>query len=290
MPASLRFIVRRRKSVANTRKITRAMELVAAAKMRKAVQAATAARAYVELAAGMVRRVRRASRELSHPLLEANGSERALLVVVTSQRGLCGAYNAQILKAAAAFVRSRPSGAVEAVVVGRRGEAAMRRLGVPIVASFEAPSEADAAALAGPVGAFVRDAFLAKRFGAVSLLFSAYKGAMLQVPTVQTLLPLASSEAADADRVPADVSRYEPSPAAVLDALLPRLLRAQAAQALLEAAASEHAARMVAMRAASDNAADMIEDLTLTYNQARQAGITQEISEISAGKAALASV
>lgn len=292
MTVSSRLIKRRIRSVANTRKITRAMELVAASKMRKAVQMTLAARAYSSTAAAITENVRKLVDPKTHPLLAGRTEARTVLAVVAaSDRGLCGGFNGQLLKKALELLRQRPEKDIRAITVGRKAEAAVRRAGFPIVAAFEAISDATSFDRSRPVGEFIYKEFMEGRADRVFLVYTDFRSAISQVPVAAQLLPIIPenelSVVANNLQLDKPSILFEPNPQSILDTLLPRLMETQVYQALLESAASEHSARMMAMRNATENASEMLQDLTLTFNQARQAGITREISEISAGKAAL---
>lgn len=296
MAVSPRLIRRRIKSVANTRKITKAMELVSAAKMRKAVQLTLASREYARTIVQVVAEVRGQVDPLSHPLLAGRPqAKNTLLVIASSDRGLCGSFNAQLLRKSLEFMRARTE-PVKVVTVGRRAEQAVKRAGFGILASFESISNAPKFERTVPIGSLLYEEFKSGRCDRVFLAYTDFKNAITQIPTVAQLLPVIPEEAlpksiADAegqDREPEEPKiLFEPQADKLLDTLLPRLLETEVYQSLLESAASEHSARTAAMRSATDNATGMLDDLTLTFNQARQAGITREISEISAGKAAL---
>lgn len=300
MPVSTRLIRRRIRSVTNTRKITKAMELVAAAKMRKAVQLTLSSRDYSRTITDVVGELRTKIDAMTHPLLVGRPDARVSLVIVaSSDRGLCGGFNSQLLRKTLEFLKKR-SEEIRIVTVGKRAELAVKRAGYPIVAAFEAMSNAPSFERSRPVGDLVYGEFVTRRADRVFMVYTDYRSAMTQIPTVAQLLPVIPeadlpkrrtvSMDDDAEGAKSDVQAkvlFEPSARSLLNALLPRLIDTQVYQALLESSASEQAARMMAMRSATDNANGMIEDLTLTFNQARQAGITREISEISAGKAAI---
>jgi F-type H+-transporting ATPase subunit gamma len=309
MPVSPRIIKGRIKSVRNTRKITKAMELVAASKMRKSVQMAVASRAFSETAKKLVEEIRGHVDPASHLFLSGAGSAskdartKTLLIIASSDRGLCGGFNAQLLKKAMEFLKTRANDDIRIVTVGRRAEQAVRRAGYDVLAAFGAISNAPSFDSAMPVGHLAVDEFVSGRSTRVFMAFTNFKSALTQIPVVEQLLPIIPEselpkqqpliedveEGEDYEGKAPDESSilFEPSPRRVLDHLLPQLVETRIYQSLLESSASEHSARMMAMRNATDNASSMIDDLTFTYNQARQAGITREISEISAGKAAL---
>lgn len=301
MAVSTRVIKRRIRSVANTKKITKAMELVAASKMRRAVQMTLASREYSATAVRIVEDVRKLVDPMAHPLLAGRPvAKRSILIAAASDRGLCGGFNAQIVKKAMEFLRGRTE-TIDVVTVGRRAELAVRRAGYRILASFEAISNAPSYERTTPIGRLAYDEFMNGSADRVFLAYTDFRNAVTQVPTVVQLLPIipegemkategarekGTDDATEDVGVEPDVL-FEPDARTILDTLLPRLLETEIYQSLLESAASEQSARMLAMRSATDNASGMLQDLTFTYNQARQATITREISEISAGKAAI---
>lgn len=292
MALQTRSIKRRLKSVRNTRKITKAMELVAGSKMRKAVSSALGSRPYAKIAWETVRSISEAVDVSLHPLLKprAGKPRKALLVLITSDRGLAGGFNGNAVKHALSEARRTGASSVSAVCVGRRGAEAVKRAGVPVIASFVGMTDKPSFQDILPIGKLAVDEYLSGRCDTVLIAYTDFVSAISQRPQVLELLPLAErvERTERAERVEREYA-FEPSPQAVLDALLPRIVEAMAYQAVLESAASEHSARMMAMRSASDAASEMIDDLNFTFNQARQAGITQEIAEISSGKAALES-
>ena len=311
MPVSPRLIKRRIKSVANTRKITKAMELVAASKMRKSVQRTVTSRAYSGTVDRLVNNISANIDPSLHPflsgLVQASGRKAAgaepvtLLIVASSDRGLCGGFNAQLLKKAMQFLQPLSMEHVRIVTVGHRADRAVRRAGYQVLASFGAISNAPSFEGALPVGRLAIQEFMSGSVQRIFMAFTDFQSALTQVPRVEQILPVVKLEefAGGVDQIEGHGSRvtgqkggiesvlFEPEAEVVLDQLLPKLVETRIYQALLESSASEHAARMMAMRSATDNATSMLDDLTFTYNQARQAGITREISEISAGKAAL---
>lgn len=303
MAVSPRVIKRRIKSVANTRKITKAMELVSASKMRKAVQLAMSSRDYSKTVTALIEDVRGLIDPSTHPLLAGRVDAKSTLVIVAaSDRGLCGSFNSQILKKTIEFLSHR-SEKLRVITVGRRAEQSVRRAGVEIEAAFEAISNAPTFERTTPIGKLVYSQFLSGHADRVFLAYTDFKNAVTQIPTINQLLPIIpEDELKKGSETPEEKDEFEetkrteseeagilfePDPVTVLDTLLPRLIDMRIYQALLESAASEHSARMLAMKNATENASEMLDDLTLTYNQARQANITREISEISAGKAAI---
>jgi len=299
MAVSTKIIKRRIKSVANTRKITKAMELVAGAKMRKSVQLTQMSRNYASSIRSLVSDIQMLVDPSTHPLLAGRQKPATSLVVVAaSDRGLCGGFNSQVLKKTLDFLRSRTE-TTKIITVGRRAESTVKRAGYEILASFESISNAPSFERTVPVGAFLFKEFTSGNADRVFLVGMDFKSAISQIPIVKQLLPIIPESDLPASTIfdPTSDSRlptsdslpilFEPDPASVLNTLLPRLLEMQVYQSLLEASASEHSARMMAMRSATDNASEMLQDLSFTFNQARQATITREISEISAGKAAI---
>ncbi len=309
MAVSPRLIRRRIKSVTNTRKITKAMELVAAAKMRKAISGVLATRPYAEAAWRAVEEIARRADSSTHPLLrQRHGSGRELVVLFTSDRGLCGGINSRMTKKLLDFLGDRDPRQFDFVAVGKKGQQLLGRRGLSLVASFSNPAHNPRLTEIYPIARIAMDDFVSGKYGAVHLAFTDYRSSLVQEPLVRQLLPIvrvaelgeigrgapkgaapAGGRSGGEDLKVTGSGEYlfEPSPQAVLNIMLPRLVETQVYQALLESLASEHSARMLAMRSASDSAQDMISQFTLMLNQARQAGITMEIAEISSGKAAL---
>lgn len=287
MAQSRKIIKARIKSIRNTRKITKAMELVAASKMRRAVAAVLRTRPYAQEAWSTVQAILASSPNVAHPLLTSKPkAEKTLLVLFSSDRGLAGGFNVNMIRAALAEARSQGFDKTEVLAVGRRGADALERAGVVITARFPALSNNPTFADLLPVARLALEGFLNGKYRKVELGFTDFVSGITQRPKIIDLLPLAREMAPVGDK-PATEFLFEPSPAEVLNRILPAIAETMLWQALLESTASEHAARMMAMRSASDAAKDMLTALTFTYNQARQASITQEIAEISSGKAAL---
>ncbi len=301
MAVQTRAIRRRIKSVTNTRKITKAMELVAASKMRKAMQSVLGTRPYAKLAWNTVVSIGSKIDTSLHPLLkESKEVKRVLLLVISSDRGLAGGFNTNILRKTFEEIRQLGEGVdVQTICVGKRASDAMRRADKKILASFTGITNSTQFEEVLPIGRMIIDEFTQGNFEKVLVAYTDFVSALTQQPLVLELLPLGSPEQTaelgtlrGAEEEVYDAQDFsdllfEPSPKEVLDRILPRLVETIIYQAVLESAASEHSARMMAMRSASDAAKDMLGDLTFTYNQARQAGITQEIAEISSGAAAL---
>ncbi len=280
----------------------KAMELVAASKMRRATQLALGTRPYSKLIGELTERVRHLVDSTDHPLLVGHQarsknqeSRITLFLLVASDRGLCGGFNSQIVKKALEFLRRRPEDEVRVVTVGRRAEQAVKRAGYALYASFESIANAPSFERAHPIGDLLYKEFMAGSIDRVFVGYTEFKSALTQIPTVFQLLPLIPEEELSKNKelrienseTTSSAALWEPSPDQVFDQLLPRALEMTVYQSFLESAASEQSARMLAMKSAGDAAGDMLDDLTFSLNQARQSSITREISEISAGKAAI---
>jgi F-type H+-transporting ATPase subunit gamma len=299
MALSTRAIRRRIKSVKNTRKITKAMELVSASKMRKAVSSVLMSRPFARLAWDTVSAVGSVVDVSLHPLLQKNFStKKILLILLTSDRGMAGGFNTNMIKKMLQTIKETGSENIDVVAVGKKGADAARRSGLKLVANFSGITNNPKFEEILPIGKLANNEFIKKNYTKVLLAYTDFVSAVNQQPIVLELLPLGSEanfnqvgnvleNKKDEIMNRAKEYKFEPSPGEVLDRLLPRLVETTVYQAVLESAASEHSARMMAMRNASDAAGDMIDSLTFTYNQFRQAAITREIAEISGGKAAL---
>lgn len=275
------------KSVQNTQKITRAMEMVAASKMRKAQDRMAAARPYAERIRGVIAHLALAHPEYRHPYLEEQDSRDAGVIVISTDRGLCGGLNSNMFRALVREMRQwhDQGSRIDLCTIGRKAAGFFNRFGGNIVAQTshlgDAPQIAD---LIGTVKVML-DAYDEKRIGRVYLVYNQFVNTMTQRPVVEQLLPI----------VPSTDERlqhhwdylYEPEAREVLTQLLTRYVESLVYQGVVENMACEQAARMVAMKAASDNAGTLIDDLQLAYNKARQAAITQEIAEIVGGAAAV---
>lgn len=271
------------------------MEMVAASKMRKAVAATLRGRPYVLLAKSTMEAVmERMGTQLDHPMLIPGKGDRELVVVFTSDRGLAGGYNVNMVKFAREQIKH--FGETDVVAVGKRGSDAMQRLKENVIASFSGLGNAPKYSDIVPVARLALDGFLQGKYRRVRLCYTHYVSGVTQTPSMVTVLPYgegdgkAENEKRKAESGIGVSSDYtiEPNATELLSQVIPNLVMTAFYQALLESSASEHAARMLAMKNASDSARDMMDSLTFTYNQVRQAGITQEIAEISSGAAALA--
>lgn len=282
--AQAKQILRRVKSVTNTRKITRAMEMVASAKLKGAQRKALELKRYAGRVLGLLQAALANHGMSHHPLLQERPVEKTAVVLLTSDKGLCGGYNVNVVKRAMRVWHEVAGGKGGFIVVGAKGRDVLRRRKLPIYRELSVdggkPSYQDAAR----VTEWVVGHYNERAVDRVVLVYTDFVNAASQVPAVMDLLPL-SSVTPDFDG--ARDLYWDPSPREVLDRLIPEYLGTMVYRALLEATASEFAARRVAMKSATDNATEMIGDLTLQYNRARQAAITQEIAEIVGGANAL---
>jgi F-type H+-transporting ATPase subunit gamma len=286
--ATLRDLRRRIGSIQNTQKITKAMELVAAAKMRRAQQAMEASRPYAEGIADVLANLASAQLDVTHPLLEKRDQVKArLLVMVTADRGLAGGLNTNAIRAANRFIR-QDSTPVRLVTIGRKGRDYFRRFNLELVADKSMlPDRPPMKDIRPPITVAI-DEFLEGRVDEVWLEYTRYINAASQQPVVVRLIPPEIPERDETRGGPEAMYEFEPNAEAVLGELLPRYVEAQVYHAVLENQASEQAAKMAAMRSASDNAGELIQDLTLERNKLRQAQITRELMEIVGGAEALA--
>lgn len=295
--ANLRDIRRRIKSVKNTAQITRAMQLVAAAKMKKAQDQAMAGREYSAHLNQMLADIQENFGDESHPLLEKREGDRELVLVISTDKGLCGPLNTNLGKAI--FAKASPD--AHFVTVGRKLRAMCEKLGKKVLADFTVKDPVPFAQTR-PIAKLLTKEFLEGNYDKVTLVYTKFVNTLRQEPTIAQLLPIqevqgdveGESEAA-AHGMPTEEKikdafrdyTFEPSPAAVLEALLPLYINYQVYQAHVEARASEHSARMVAMKAATDNAKKFIKELTLEYNKLRQGAITAELLEITTAMKAM---
>ena len=279
---SLKALRKRVATVRSTQKITKAMKMIAAARLRRAQEAAERARPYAAKLAETFAVVAAGVEPEAHPLLARREERRIDLLVLTSDRGLCGGYNANLLRAAERFVRKQSSQAALAVV-GRKGVEYFRRRGATIVQQHVGVAATPVPELTRELAAVVTQRFVEGETDAVYLAYNRFHSSISQIPTVTRLLPI---ELPTTDAPPVDYI-FEPDRATLLNLLLPRYVQAVVTQALLEAVASEHGARMTAMDNATTNASDMIGRLTLLMNRVRQAAITKELMEIVSGAEAL---
>jgi F-type H+-transporting ATPase subunit gamma len=294
-------IKRRIKSVKNTKKITKAMELVSASKMKRAVSATLSARPYARASWEILESLSAISTESEHPLLKKREVKNALVVLISSNRGLCGAYNAQIIRRVIEMIKHDTEVNLSFVAVGKKGEAALRRIGQNIVASFtDLPDNATLRDVA-PIGNLLIDDFTTGAYDKVYIAYTDFVSALVSKPTIKPILPISKTEVKESvenlgsnetgspvnSKLSAVSYVFEPGYDALMSKLVEKIARAQVYQMILESSASEQSSRMMAMKNASEAAGEMIDDLTLAFNKARQAAITKEISEISAGMASV---
>jgi F-type H+-transporting ATPase subunit gamma len=281
------------KSVENTKKITKAMEMISVSKMRKAQERMRAARPYSEKIRNIASHLGQANPEYVHTFMKANDGKSVGFIVVTTDKGLCGGLNTNLLRAVTAKLRETQAAGktVQAVAIGGKGLGFLNRVGAKVVSHVtQLGDRPHLDRLIGPVKVLL-DAYVNGEVSAVYLCYNDFVSTMRQEPTVRPLLPL-SAAAMDAESKASGTQHgwdyiYEPDAQSVIDELLVRYVEALVYQAVAENMASEHAARMVAMKAATDNAGNVIGELKLVYNKTRQAAITKELSEIVSGAAAI---
>jgi len=282
---SLKSIRKRIVSVRNTQQVTKAMKMVSAAKLRRAQMAAEAARNYAERLTGVLRGLAGSEAALSHPFMRPGADAPAHLILITADKGLCGGYNANVIRLASNFIASAEGHDARLTTIGRRGRDHFGRHTSSIVAS-EYVHVAPTVGLAREIGREAAKRFVAGDAGAVYIIYTQFRSAISQLATMERLLPLGDGETSP-DESGAREYVYEPEPETILASLLPRYIETRIYHAMLEATASEHGARMTAMENATRNASEMIDRLTLDLNRARQAGITTELMEIVGGAEAL---
>ncbi len=295
---STREIRRRIRSVKNISQVTRAMQMVAASKMRRAQEQVLATRPYTEKAWQILSHLaaQRGVDETVHPLLQVREEIRTIgLLFITADKGLCGSYNHNMIQAASRFIDELPY-PVELITIGKRGRDAMWRMQRNIIAEFSDLPPQPRLLDVTPVAHLAIDGFAAERYDAVYLAHTDFINTLSQRPAIWQLLPIrpldlgvsaVSEHRGEAAPESTVEYIYEPDPRTILDTVLPRFTELQVYQALLESLASEHSARMVAMRSATENAEELLDDLTLTYNRARQEAITEEMLDIAGGAEAL---
>ncbi|MBA2528775.1 MAG: F0F1 ATP synthase subunit gamma [Euzebyales bacterium] len=287
----LRVLRRRIRSVKSTQKITRAMELIAASRINRARQAVEAARPYAEMITSVIRDLAASGEVAKHPLLAPHDSiERVAIVVVTSDRGLAGAYNTNVLRRADRLAQQEREAGREVVLyaLGRKADVYFRYRRTDPARTWTGISDQPRYASAQEVGQEIMQAYAGGRLDRVWLAYTDFKSALTQTSATVQLLPVDPREFEGGQPYP-PLFTFEPGPGEILEHLIPRYVEQRVFAGLLESAASEHASRQRAMKAATDNAGDIIEDLTREANRARQAAITTEISEIVGGSEALLS-
>jgi len=291
MPTLLDFR-RRIRSVKNTQQITRAMKFVAAARLRRAQEAALAARPYAQELARVLRSIMSRIDQPEHPLLAHRPEERILVIVLTGERGLAGAFNSNILRKANDFFRQHKSQKLSVVPVGKKGRDSLKKAGFQFAAEYVNVLARVNFGTARDIASVVTDLYTKEEIDSVYIVFSEFKTVMTPNLVLEKLLPvepIRADEETDAEKASAQVDYiYEQPKEKLLDKLLPRYIETQILRAMLESSAAEHAARMTAMESATKNAGDVIEALTLHMNKVRQAAITKEIIEIVSGASSTA--
>jgi len=292
MPTLLDFR-RRIRSVKNTQQITRAMKFVSAARLRRAQEAALAARPYAKELARVLRSTMARVESPQHALLARRPEERILVIVLSGERGLAGAFNTNILKQAADFFRSKQGKKIVAIPIGKKGRDALRKAGMEFAGEYVNVLARVDLGIAREVATLVTGLYTKEEVDAVYTVFSEFKNVLAPLLVTEKLLPIEKIE--ENEETPADKAAspidyiYEQPEAQILDRLLPRYVETQILRIMLESSAAEHAARMTAMEAATKNAGEVIDALTLHMNKVRQAAITKEIIEIVSGAASTAS-
>jgi F-type H+-transporting ATPase subunit gamma len=300
--ANTRVLVRRRKSVRNTRKITKTMEKISTAKLAKAQNAAMAARPYSNKLKEIIASVAGASGGVKHPLLEAHDNpKKAVVIVLTADRGLCGAFNSNIIRLAKSLVAELKAKGRELsfIVQGKKGIGAFKYMNLPVAERLIGVSDKPAYSRAEAIADKLIQQYSNREIDEVYMVYASFKSSAVQLPKQEMILPLTSlkgddaadktkaAAAAGAKKQPSDYL-FHPDPKTILAQVLPLVVKMALFTAMLENTASEHAARRVAMKNATDSADEMIKNLTREYNRARQGKITQEIAEIVGGANALA--
>ncbi len=290
---STRDIRGRIRSIRNIQQITRAMEMIASARLRKVQERATKGRPFADRLSEIQREVGESFTASSHPLLVRRPLRRAGIVAVTSSRGLCGGYNAVLMEEAARVARERRSEGAEVgmILVGRKGRSYLSRWNLPLDEQFDSPGIEIPAEDVGRITRYLVQAYSEERYDRIDLVYTAFRSMGVHPPRSIELLPIEHApepSAAEGEPVPPRRSMsFEPPAEALLDRLLPLYLEVNVYRALVESAASEQAARMVAMHNATESADEMIRELTKTYNRLRQSSITTEILEVVAGAESL---
>lgn len=294
MPVGTKALKKRIASVKNTKKMTRAMEMVSAAKMRKSVTATQRTRLFTALNREIVSHLSFVE-GVSHPLMEQKENGKILLVLLTSNRGLCGSYNSNVIKDTKQYLTKNGIEDVDVLGIGKKSAVFCKRYGFPLIGVYEEFSDKPEFDVVLPVVKRIVNEFILGNYGRIIVAFTDFTSPIVQQATVRQLLPLTKEafesfqekKEAGESVEPIESYIFEPSQQEIVDEIVPRLVEVLFYQMILESSASEHSSRMIAMKNATDNASELIEDMTLVYNKARQAAITQEISEIVGGAVAL---
>jgi F-type H+-transporting ATPase subunit gamma len=293
--AKARAIVKRRKAVRNIRKITKTMQMIATAKFQKSLKRAIGTKPYTQKVRELVRELAASVGNVEHPLLrrptEEARTHKIALLVITSNRGLAGAYNGSVIRAATAFIRQQESAGnkIDLFVTGKKGASSFQYQKRTITQRIEVSDQPRFAEVESTANQLIKD-FVDGKYDSVHVAYMNFLSASNQKPDVLTLLPLAGVEGekkAPAKAGYAAIYEFSPDPQSLLDELLPLTVRSALFQSYLDATTSEHVARMIAMKSATDNADKMVKSLTMRYNRARQSQITTELSEIMGGVEAM---
>lgn len=286
--ASMRDIKRRKISIQSTGQITKAMKLVSTVKLQKAKGHAEEAKPYFKYLYEVMSSILKKSGNISHPMLTTGESSKKAVIVVTSNRGLAGGYNANVVKLLTKG--DIPKEDVIVYAVGRKGKESLQRLGYEVRKDYSEVMNEPLYSDAIEIGRDVMEAFTSGEVGEIYLAYTVFKNTVVHIPTLLKLLPFSQEEGEEVDADAQDrltLMNYEPDPEEVLDKIIPKYINGILYGALIEAVAAENGARMQAMDNATSNAEDMIADLSLKYNRARQGSITQELTEIVAGASAI---
>ena len=282
----MRDIRRRIRTVRNIQQITKALKMVAAARLQKAQNRAAAARPYADEMLAVMERLASVGADVQHPLLEVRDPVNIGVLMITSDRGMCGSYNSSVIRNVHELIRPYDKSHVKLVTVGKKGRAFFERLGYEIAGSFPMPTSEVRFLETREIVKRIRELFESKQVDVVYIVYTRFYSAIRQTVTDLRLLPVTKPESAAGETVEEYI--FEPGPDQLLGALLSRYVDIQVYRAMLESLASEHGARMTSMNAATDSAGEMIDRLTLDFNRARQAAITKELAEIVGGAEALA--
>jgi len=304
MPLATKAIKQKIKSVGNIKKITKTMEMVSVSKMRRAVERALASRSYAHYALELLVNLSK-DKNVTHPLMNAGKSNKELLIVIASNKGLCGGYHSNLLKALNVYLKDEktknPAKEIKAVTIGKYGEKICKKSEIPLFASFITFSEYSTIEQVQELSNLVTKEFIEGDYASVKILYTEFLKSTTYKPVLRELFPLSiqtvenvvdaitETEKTEVDENSLVDYKFEPDLNLILDSILPGLVDIVVYQSLAEAFASEHSARMFAMKNAGDSATTILENLVLSYNHARQNGITTELSEIVAGAEALSS-
>jgi len=283
--ANTQDIKRRIKSISNTRQLTRAMKMVSAAKLRRAQERIFAARPYAEGTEKVLKNLAARAGDESSPLLQVHGDSRVAIVLVTADKGLCGAFNSSIIRQAENLAKSLDGKEVTFNTIGRKGRAYFQRRGYTITNEWEEVFRDISFSLVQKISSTIIKLYVDQEVDQIYLVYNRFKSAMQSIPVKRQLLPVKPVEFAPGEYP--EEYLYEPAADALLAELLPHYVEVEVYRAMLESVAAEHAARMTAMDSATNNAGDLIDSLTLTMNRARQASITTEIIEVVSGAQAM---